>query len=243
MRSSSAKETALVNAAGRYWQDKRDFLQCKGYTLRSKFAPGRAALWKGSRLDTDSVRFLDFGNHYNDIGALQRMIDAYSPTLQRLVYVRRIGTGSEEHQTLLKLSKLESWARRNPCPPVLDLFQDDECSGTTFIVIPYLRILRSSLSSDDSLWSPKYDDFAMEVFSLMKGYSGVYLEFTESDERYMENGDEENLLTFGKALAKALEPTTSQWSGSFIWTLAQDLCKERYPNVDELWDRFELLNG
>ncbi|TCD63599.1 hypothetical protein EIP91_005207 [Steccherinum ochraceum] len=145
-RDTSHEEAALLNAAGQYWSSRQELLRRKNYVLRPKFLSERKVMWKKSSLDAFSVRFLDFRNYSTDI---KRMVDAYCPITQRLVCIRRTRTGSDELQTLLRLSKFKvSWS---PCPPVLDMFEDDQDCSVTFVVMPYCRIRRTRLSPN-GLW-------------------------------------------------------------------------------------------
>lgn len=72
------------------------------------------------------------------------MVVAYCPSMQRDVRIRRLRTGSEELQTLLRLSNFDLEGP-SPCPAILAMFEDDESRSTTFVVMPFYHILRQPL--------------------------------------------------------------------------------------------------
>lgn len=59
----------------------------------------------------------------------------------RLVYVKRVGTNSEELQiaTLFSEDRLRD-ALGNHCVPILDVFQDDLDPTISYLVMPLLRL-------------------------------------------------------------------------------------------------------
>lgn len=58
-----------------------------------------------------------------------------------MVYIKRIQTNSNEHRIAILFTdaRLRS-DRRNHCVPVLEIFQDDEDGGISYMVMPFLRL-------------------------------------------------------------------------------------------------------
>ncbi|TCD61489.1 hypothetical protein EIP91_008372 [Steccherinum ochraceum] len=144
-QNTSTQEATLLNAAGQYWLRKQEFFKRKNYILKPKLDCERIRRWKGIPLDA-SVGLLDFDNYSDpeEIESLQRMVVAYCPFMQRDVRIRRLRTGSEELQTLLRLSNFDLEVP-SPCPAILAMFEDDESRSTTFVVMPFYHILRQPL--------------------------------------------------------------------------------------------------
>ncbi|TCD64891.1 hypothetical protein EIP91_003467 [Steccherinum ochraceum] len=270
--SHSTKEAVLLNAAGQYWSGRQGLFQRQNYVLRPKFTCRKKVMWKGSPLDASSVRVLDFFNHSTDIESLQRMVDAYCPVTQRLVCIRRIRTGSEELQTLLKLSRpgirgWESGAHWNPCPPVIDMFEDDQSCSITFVVMPYHRISRSRLLFNKHFLY-QYSDILTEAGYMMDcieffcrfGIRNVlsrwpymiwnyhwpkdipppatFLQFFESDGTSAHPTNRNaDLMSLGAALLRALGPLAAIPMFKDLARTAEDLLESKY-SVGDFWTRF-----
>ena len=67
-------------------------------------------------------------------------MDATHKESGRVVYIKEIKTGSEEHR-IAQLLTQEDWINdpRNRCVPIVKIFKDHKDPGVSYIVMPFLR--------------------------------------------------------------------------------------------------------
>ncbi|KAI0369571.1 hypothetical protein BV20DRAFT_1020643 [Pilatotrama ljubarskyi] len=130
---------AFLTTEERYWRDRQEFLESRGYTLRPRYKPDWTPSWTGKG-EFAWVRA-------EDAQALpwrSSVIDATRMSDGTLVYLKRVPSDSQELQILSYLSS-EDMRRdpRNHCVPLLDVIRDDSQPNTSFIVMPFLRYIDS----------------------------------------------------------------------------------------------------
>jgi hypothetical protein len=62
----------------------------------------------------------------------------------RVIYIKEIETDCEEHR-IAQLLTQEDWISdpRNPCVPIVDIFEDHRDPQVSYIVMPFLRPVES----------------------------------------------------------------------------------------------------
>ncbi|KAH9918117.1 uncharacterized protein B0H18DRAFT_1032100 [Fomitopsis serialis] len=120
------------------WRDRQRFLQSRGYMLRPRYHPDWVPSW---RTNNQSIIWCE-----DALSAPLRenLIDARRMSDDMLVYIKRVKAGDNESRitTMLSSERLRQ-DPRNHSVPVLDLFQDDEDPGISYMVMPFLRLIDS----------------------------------------------------------------------------------------------------
>ncbi|OCH90628.1 hypothetical protein OBBRIDRAFT_754583 [Obba rivulosa] len=116
------------------WSDRYEFLQSKGYVLRTRLRPGWVPSWRASGSEP-------FG--YEDAitsPSREHLIDARRVSDNSLVYIKRVKTGDLESSiaTYLSSERLAS-DPRNHCVPILEMFEDPDDPAISYMVMPFLR--------------------------------------------------------------------------------------------------------
>ncbi|KAH9918118.1 kinase-like domain-containing protein [Fomitopsis serialis] len=120
----------------RRWRDRQPYLQSRGYMLRSRYHPEWIPSWRLTK-----QKFRDCEDAI-EAPLREHLIDARRVSDDTPVYIKRVQTGDNESwiATLLCSEAI----RRDPsnhCVPILDLFQDDEDPGTSYMIMPFLRLI------------------------------------------------------------------------------------------------------
>ncbi|KAI9063419.1 hypothetical protein FKP32DRAFT_1572053 [Trametes sanguinea] len=122
-----------------YWRDRQGFLESRGYALRPRYRPDWSPSWRGK--PRGAVFTAEDGY---SLPFRTSVIDATRVSDGKLVYIKRISSDSQELRILSFLSS-EDMRRdpRNHCVPILDVLQDPSEPETSYIVMPFLRYIRS----------------------------------------------------------------------------------------------------
>ncbi|KAI0057009.1 hypothetical protein BV25DRAFT_1920542 [Artomyces pyxidatus] len=121
------------------WRDRQLFLESRGYLLRPRYRPGWTPSWK-----TTGESILNVEDVIPS-PAREHPIDATCLSDGRLVYIKRVVTGDLESTIATTLSS--DALRRDPANhsvPILDHFDDPDKEGTSYIVMPFLRLMDDS---------------------------------------------------------------------------------------------------
>ncbi|KIP07949.1 hypothetical protein PHLGIDRAFT_127369 [Phlebiopsis gigantea 11061_1 CR5-6] len=132
-----SQSLAALSPAERMWRDKGLLLEARGYRLRPRYQQDWVPSWLGNDVDFEECE---------DSRSLPRpqVIDAVRIRDGALVSIKRARTGSEDitlAQHLYSSSLKDD--PRNHCVPVLDTIVDEEEPDTTYLVMPFLRLMDS----------------------------------------------------------------------------------------------------
>ncbi|KAI0350534.1 kinase-like protein [Trametes cingulata] len=138
-RHDTGEAFAVLTNEERYWRDRQEFLESRGYMLRPRYKPDWVPSWRGKAayawFRAEDAKPLPYRTS---------VIDATRMSDGRIVYLKRVRRDSQELQILSFLSSEE--LRRDPrnhCVPLLDVLQDPSDPDTSFMVMPFLRYIDS----------------------------------------------------------------------------------------------------
>ena len=145
---------AQLNSVELVWRDRQEYLESRGYLLRSRYKPGWTASWKldptikPSRAEDFPQAYVStktssvINNVLNPLYQLLRphLMDATRISDGKLVILKRINADSAELKIAMHFSsRTMREDPRNHCVPVLDVVPDKDDPNKCFVVMPFLR--------------------------------------------------------------------------------------------------------
>ncbi|KAL5492866.1 hypothetical protein ACEPAI_4314 [Sanghuangporus weigelae] len=122
-----------LNNHERWWMERADFLESRGYRLRPRFRPGWVPSWQKS--GQNPFDFEDSRYHLTE-----GVMDATRLSDGRRVALKAVRRYDNEVKIAMMLSSPEALNDpMNHCVPILDFFTDLSTRGPDFIVMPHLR--------------------------------------------------------------------------------------------------------
>ncbi|KAL5513661.1 hypothetical protein ACEPAH_4060 [Sanghuangporus vaninii] len=128
-----SREFEQLNNHERWWMERAEFLESRGYRLRPRFRPGWVPSWQNS--GQDPFDFEDARFHLTE-----GVMDATRLSDGRKVALKAVRRYDNEVRIAMLLSSPEALNDpMNHCVPILDFFSDSSTRGPDFIVMPLLR--------------------------------------------------------------------------------------------------------
>jgi len=122
-----------------FWRDKYHILEAHGYRLRPRLHPSWVPSWRLTG-DLRSAYNVEDGA---PLPIRMKVTDATQVSSGKLVYVKKVTTGDLESTiATMMLADPLCTDPRNHSVPVLEIFQDDEDESISYMVMPFLRLVR-----------------------------------------------------------------------------------------------------